>query len=115
FRQTVVLPQGQFADFLKSTSAQRQPILQRIFSTEKYERIEKELARRASDVRKRIDEQTRDVDEAIDTFVGRHSLCEEIRGDLKAAVANRNAETIPPTLDGVVGDLERQRDEKAAA
>jgi len=115
FLQTVVLPQGQFADFLRSSSAARQPILQRIFSTEKFGRIENMLAQRARDARDEIAERTRSVNEAIDTFVGRHSLCEEIRGDLKTAVAGGDGAAIPTTLDRVVEDLARQKDEKAAA
>jgi exonuclease SbcC len=115
FRQTVVLPQGQFAEFLRSSSAERQPILQRIFSTEKFERIENVLAQRAREAREQIAERTEAVNEVIDTFVGRHSLREEIRGDLKSAVAGGDRAAIPITLDRVVADIERQRDENAGA
>lgn len=40
FLQTVVLPQGEFATFLRSESADRLPILERIFATEVYARIQ---------------------------------------------------------------------------
>ncbi len=40
FLQTVVLPQGEFATFLRSESADRLPILERIFATEVYSRIQ---------------------------------------------------------------------------
>jgi exonuclease SbcC len=40
FLQTVVLPQGEFATFLRAESAERLPILERIFATEVYGRIQ---------------------------------------------------------------------------
>ena len=43
FLQTVVLPQGEFATFLRSESADRLPILERIFATEVYSRIQSEF------------------------------------------------------------------------
>ena len=44
FVQTVVLPQGEFAKFLLATSAERKPILQRIFTTSGYDVIEAKFA-----------------------------------------------------------------------
>ncbi|MDR1431970.1 MAG: SMC family ATPase, partial [Propionibacteriaceae bacterium] len=43
FTQTVVLPQGQFASFLKADTAGRRPILQKVFGTWLYERWAREL------------------------------------------------------------------------
>lgn len=43
FLQTVVLPQGEFATFLRSESADRLPILERIFATEVYSRLQSEF------------------------------------------------------------------------
>lgn len=43
FRQVVMLPQGQFQTFLKSKSDERQKILERLFGTEFYRRIEDAL------------------------------------------------------------------------
>lgn len=40
FLQTVVLPQGEFATFLRSESSERLPILERIFATEVYSRLQ---------------------------------------------------------------------------
>ena len=44
FVQTVVLPQGEFAKFLLATSAERKPILQRIFAASGYDVIEAKFA-----------------------------------------------------------------------
>ncbi|MDR2374400.1 MAG: SMC family ATPase, partial [Bifidobacteriaceae bacterium] len=49
FTQTVVLPQGQFAAFLKADNEQRRTLLQRIFGSELYQRLAEQLrARRAA-------------------------------------------------------------------
>ena len=40
FRQVIMLPQGKFFEFLKSSSQEREKILQTLFGTELYKRIE---------------------------------------------------------------------------
>ncbi|MGC5615271.1 AAA family ATPase [Georgenia sp. Z1491] len=47
FTQTVVLPQGQFARFLRAGVAERQQVLQQIFATSLYEDVQSILADRA--------------------------------------------------------------------
>jgi len=57
FVQTVVLPQGKFADFLNSDTREREAILKSIFKTELYERVAailKERAKAAQDQRKEL-------------------------------------------------------------
>ena len=58
FRQVIMLPQGKFFEFLKSNSQEREKILQALFGTELYKRIEDhlkqasgELSRQAERVR----------------------------------------------------------------
>ncbi len=43
FVGTIVLPQGEFATFLRAEGKERLPILQRIFRTEPYERLQRRL------------------------------------------------------------------------
>ncbi|MFC0676121.1 AAA family ATPase, partial [Brachybacterium hainanense] len=43
FTQTVLLPQGEFARFLRARTGDRQQVLQRVFGTEIYEDVEKRL------------------------------------------------------------------------
>ncbi|HYD77233.1 SMC family ATPase, partial [Ramlibacter sp.] len=50
FRQVIVLPQGRFFEFLKSSSVEREKILQVLFGTELYKRIEEALKRAASEL-----------------------------------------------------------------
>ncbi|WP_366181109.1 SMC family ATPase [Actinomyces timonensis] len=55
FTQTVVLPQGKFARFLRSTSADRQELLRDVFGTGLYRRIEDRLAKDSAAERKRVE------------------------------------------------------------
>ena len=50
FRQVIMLPQGKFFEFLKSSSQEREKILQSLFGTEIYQRIEEQLRSMAADV-----------------------------------------------------------------
>ncbi|WP_124055277.1 AAA family ATPase [Arcanobacterium ihumii] len=54
FLQTVVLPQGQFADFLKLKSSERAPLLETIFDTSDYRIFADELAKLATDSEREI-------------------------------------------------------------
>ena len=47
FRQVVLLPQGRFQELLRSESKQRQEILETLFQTQVYRRVEEELKARA--------------------------------------------------------------------
>lgn len=68
FTQTVVLPQGQFATFLKAKPEDRRGILQDIFGTELYQRIATRLAEMATDKRRAIDKAIGDVTQAAANF-----------------------------------------------
>ena len=50
FRQVIMLPQGKFFEFLKSNSQERERILQALFGTELYKRIEEQLKATANEV-----------------------------------------------------------------
>lgn len=53
FTQTVVLPQGKFAQFLRSTSKDRQDLLQELFGTVIFEDLQLDLVERAREVKKK--------------------------------------------------------------
>lgn len=50
FRQVVLLPQGQFRRLLMADSGEREEILQRLFDTERFRRLERELRARAREM-----------------------------------------------------------------
>ena len=77
FRQVIMLPQGKFFEFLKSSSQEREKILQALFGTELYKRIEdqlklaaNELSRQAERVRTQrqalLDQSCADHEAALD-------------------------------------------------
>ena len=51
FRQVVILPQGQFRKFLESTSQERETILEALFRTDLYSRVEQSLREREKSLR----------------------------------------------------------------
>ncbi len=55
FRQVVLLPQGRFQELLRSESKQRQEILETLFQTQIYRRIEEELKARAKGVEELVE------------------------------------------------------------
>ncbi|GAB3189872.1 AAA family ATPase [Nesterenkonia suensis] len=54
FTQVILLPQGEFAQFLHANSAEKQKLLQKLFDTALYQRLETGLNERAKDLRERI-------------------------------------------------------------
>ncbi|XCB30702.1 hypothetical protein RQN30_04815 [Arcanobacterium hippocoleae] len=61
FLQTVILPQGQFAEFLRLKSSERKPILEAIFRTKKYSDFTAKLTMRAKKSREEIAEKNRTI------------------------------------------------------
>jgi len=57
FRQVVMLPRGQFRRFLLADSRERQEILEVLFQTEVYRRIEEALKQSAREIQDRLKEQ----------------------------------------------------------
>lgn len=55
FTQTVVLPQGQFASFLRARPEDRRTVLQDVFGTEVYEQLQRTLAEMARDTRAAVE------------------------------------------------------------
>jgi exonuclease SbcC len=79
FRQVIVLPQGKFFDFLKSSTQDRERILQTLFGTELYKRIEEAL-KRSADLLEREGEAVR---------VQRKALLDQARADSAEALDTR--------------------------
>jgi len=53
FVQTIVLPQGEFASFLRADPESRRGLLQQVFGTEVYERLQQRLERMRAEVGRR--------------------------------------------------------------
>ena len=83
FLQTVVLPQGEFARFLRAESADRQPILERIFATAIYRKIFEEFEQRRM-AATRSSEQRHD--DFVNALYGLRGRCD--RAGLRELVAD---------------------------
>ena len=79
FRQVIMLPQGKFFEFLKSNSQEREKILQALFGTELYKRIEDALKLSAGEVAR----------EAEKARTQRQTLLDQAKAESEAALELR--------------------------
>ncbi|HEY6932172.1 MAG TPA: SMC family ATPase [Marmoricola sp.] len=115
FSQVVLLPQGQFDTFLRSSSEDRQKVLTRLFQTERFEQVERWFAER----RKELWRATRRHNTLVAGVLHRLS---EVSGqpqpeswdteDLTAVVDDGRLRTWASEL---LGSAERRRDQAATA
>jgi exonuclease SbcC len=69
FTQTVLLPQNEFARFLRAGSGERQQVLQRVFGTEIYQQVEKQLEVMRRQASKDVETATSALGRAATRFV----------------------------------------------
>ena len=104
FRQVVVLPQGRFEEFLKAGSQARQEILETLFQTALYGRLENALGERAKALRIEVDA-LRDKAAAL-----REAAAVTTDAELQAAV-----ESLDREIASLAGLLDNARVIEAAA
>ena len=85
FRQVVLLPQGQFQRFLLAEVKDRSAIMQRIFRTERYQRIEEALLQESLQLERAANEERARIDHML------HGENLNSLDDLRAHVAELNA------------------------
>ena len=114
FRQVVLLPQGQFQRFLLAEVKDRSAIMQRIFRTERYQRIEEALTKEAQQL-ERMAQEERERAEGILRAEGMASL-DELRTRLSALSEEiRRQDEILLELEKAQKTARRAREEGAAA
>lgn len=86
FVQTVVLPQGEFASFLRAKPEDRRRVLERVFGTQVYERLEKRLAQMRAEVGRGLDAARNEVGRAVAGFVAA-ARCDDEAEVLREAAA----------------------------
>ena len=69
FTQTVVLPQGKFARFLRASSDERHLLLRDVFGTRVYDDLQKELADRARGAKRAAESARADVRSAAEALI----------------------------------------------
>ncbi|WP_407344939.1 AAA family ATPase [Pengzhenrongella phosphoraccumulans] len=70
FVQTIVLPQGEFASFLRADPEHRRSLLQKVFGTAVYERVQDQLAVMRQDAQRAVGAARTDVGAAVAHFLG---------------------------------------------
>ena len=114
FRQVVLLPQGQFQRFLLAEVKDRSAIMQRIFRTERYQRIEEALTKEAQQL-ERMAQEERERAEGILRAEGMASL-DELRTRFSALSEEiRRQDEILLELEKAQKTARRAREEGAAA
>ncbi|MBT2502791.1 AAA family ATPase [Curtobacterium sp. ISL-83] len=91
FLQTVVLPQGEFARFLRSPGEDRRKLLQSLFGTEVYDRTADELAARRRAVLAEVEGADARVRDAMARFAQAAGVDDVDEGGVTAVVAGLEA------------------------
>ncbi|WP_129337227.1 AAA family ATPase [Cellulomonas endophytica] len=112
FVQTMVLPQGEFARFLRADPEERRVLLQRIFGTEVYEQIAERLAAMRREGERSLEAARAGVASAVARTVGAARLDEDERAGLEASLA---APDLADALAAEVGRLTLAAEGSAAA
>ena len=90
FTQTVVLPQGKFARFLRADSSERQHLLKDVFGTGIYDAIQDALIQASRDGARRVEQAVADLRGQV-ASLGRHPLLTEAPSPTETADAGEEA------------------------
>ncbi len=85
FTQVMLLPQGEFARFLRSDDDTRRALLTKLFGTQLYDKITAELDRRRADAQRARLRAGSEVDTAVSAAAEAAGLDADLRGELIAA------------------------------
>jgi len=87
FTQTVLLPQNEFARFLRAGTGERQQVLQRVFGTETYAAVEKQLEKMRKQARRQVDA----AQQTLATALARFTEAVALEDEQSAALAEHAA------------------------
>ncbi|MFC5734415.1 SbcC/MukB-like Walker B domain-containing protein [Cytobacillus gottheilii] len=102
FRQILMIPQGEFRKLLTSDSKDKELILQRLFHTELYKRMEEVLKEEASQLKKAVEKRLDDRSHAIQQIHA--SFSDELKNYLDAG--STNDVVILPLLEEEISFME---------
>ena len=91
FTQTVVLPQGKFARFLRADSSERQHLLKDVFGTGIYDAIQDALIQASRDGARRVEQAAADLRGQV-ASLGRHPLLTETASPTTATDTGEEAD-----------------------
>lgn len=99
FRQILMIPQGEFRKLLTSESKDKELILQRLFHTEIYKRVEEKLKEEALDLKRTVDKQ---VEERSISIRGIYALTNEELKSLMEAESLNDTLILPLLKDEIL-------------
>jgi exonuclease SbcC len=115
FVQTVVLPQGEFATFLRSTPEVRRELLQRLFGTEIYDAVLDRLVEQRKDAKQaRVDAQVA-VAGAVRAYCGAAGLDAEAEAALAQQAGDELAAELAKQVAQLQSDTDRSKVEASSA
>lgn len=114
FVQTVVLPQGQFADFLRLNSKERATLLEKIFHTDDMRIFTEELRSQAAAADARIADAFSRYSSALDAWLLNSGLSEQTHSAVEELRTERLHSGIPESDDNDAPLLQLLKDENAA-
>ena len=116
FVSTIVLPQGEFATFLRTGSKERLPILQKIFRTQHFQALQERLKLAGRSANEQRGAARDDVVSALDTFRGAVGTTEEVLADVDADTATDSAtQSVQRLLEELSGRRESAQDAQTRA
>ena len=115
FVQTIVLPQGEFASFLRAKPEDRSALLQRVFGTEIYQRIQNELVEARKEADRRVAAAEHSIGRAAATFIEAARLePEEAQAVTSLAGSVVGTEELTATLDSHLTTLNAEHERLTA-
>ncbi|MGN7398990.1 SbcC/MukB-like Walker B domain-containing protein [Cytobacillus praedii] len=109
FRQILMIPQGEFRKLLTSESKDKEVILQRLFHTQIYKRVEEKLKEDAVDLRKMVEKQVDHRNQAIQNIKALYN--EELKEYL--AAGSLNDHLIMPLLQAEISQMSEELEKLA--
>lgn len=110
FTQVMLLPQGEFATFLRSSDDDRRALLTKLFRTQLYDRITGELERGRQEASRARQESQARIDTCAAAAAEAAGLDAEARGELLAASRNDRATRLKEVAAELARTIEVTRD-----
>ena len=115
FTQTVLLPQNEFARFLRAGTGERQQVLQRVFGTETYAAVEKQLEEMRRQARRQVDAAQQTLAAALARFTEAVALEDEDSAALIEHAAALRLEPLAAAADAQLAAVTDRAAEAATA
>ncbi|WP_057767331.1 AAA family ATPase [Cytobacillus praedii] len=109
FRQILMIPQGEFRKLLTSESKDKEVILQRLFQTQIYKRVEEKLKEDAVDLRRMVEKQMDHRNQAIQNIKALYN--EELKEYL--AAGSLNDHLLMPLLQAEISQMSEELEKLA--